>query len=60
KIEGRQRGPAYVSKVTRVWREALDALGQQKFEVRKEWQEALAHVAEGHQTTLGPYHRPWH
>ncbi len=60
KIEGRQRGPAYVSKVTRVWRQALDALDQQHFEVRQEWQEALSHVAEGHQTTLGPYHRSWH
>ncbi len=61
KIEGRQRGPAYVAKVTNVWREALDSLGlQPQFEVRPEWQEALAHVAEGHQTTLGPYHRSWH
>ncbi len=61
KIEGRQRGPAYVGSVTRVWREALDALGREEnFVVRPEWQEALAHVAEGHQTTLGPYHRSWH
>ncbi len=60
KIEGRQRGPAYVGKVTRVWREALNALGQHPFELRPEWQEALAHVSEGHQTTLGPYHRSWH
>lgn len=61
KIEGRQRGPAYVEKVTRVWRQALNALGREgNFEVLPEWQEALAHVAEGHQTTLGPYHRSWH
>ncbi len=61
KIEGRQRGPAYVAKVTQVWRQALDALQQQEtFAVRPEWQAALTHVAEGHQTTLGPYHRSWH
>jgi putative protease len=61
KIEGRQRGPAYVGSVTRVWREALDTLERKEsFVVRPQWQEALSHVAEGHQTTLGPYHRSWH
>lgn len=61
KIEGRQRSPAYVSRVTRVWREALDAwrrLGDD-FSAKAEWQQALQHVAEGTQTTLGAYHRPW-
>ena len=24
------------------------------------WQQELARHAEGHQTTLGPYHRSWH
>ena len=62
KIEGRQRGQAYVSAVTRVWREALDTLlakgGEWTSEQR--WQRELARHAEGHQTTLGPYHRSWH
>ena len=25
-----------------------------------EWQAELSRHAEGHQTTLGPYHRSWH
>jgi O2-independent ubiquinone biosynthesis protein UbiU len=62
KIEGRQRGLAYVSAVTRVWREAIDAhaAAPQDWTARAPWQQALAHHAEGYQTTLGPYHRRWH
>jgi collagenase-like PrtC family protease len=62
KIEGRQRGRAYVGAVTRVWREAIDSLAQTdaRWRPRAQWQEALADHAEGHQTTLGPYHRRWH
>ncbi len=61
KIEGRQRSPAYVKQVTRVWREALDRLAQNSvdFVPRPEWVAALDKVAEGTQTTLGPYSRPW-
>jgi collagenase-like PrtC family protease len=61
KIEGRQRSPVYVKQVTRVWREALDALARDPtaFEPRSEWTAELAKVSEGAQTTLGPYHRPW-
>jgi len=61
KIEGRQRGTAYVAQVTRIWRAALDALrGQaQAFTLRGEWAESLAALSEGAQTTLGAYHRPW-
>ncbi|MGE3772949.1 MAG: peptidase U32 family protein [Gammaproteobacteria bacterium] len=61
KIEGRQRSPAYVETVTRVWREALDdcAREPQRFRVRPAWQQALADVSEGLQCTLGAYHRPW-
>jgi len=61
KIEGRQRSPAYVETVTRVWREALDdcARDPQRYGVRPAWQQALAHVSEGQQCTLGAYHRPW-
>ncbi len=62
KIEGRQRGPAYVGQVTQVWREAIDRLAHQRssFIVAPSWQQTLAHVAEGKQTTLGPYQRDWH
>jgi putative protease len=62
KIEGRQRGVAYVSAVTRIWRQAIDQLQTDAthWQPRPDWQAALARHAEGHQTTLGPYHRAWH
>jgi collagenase-like PrtC family protease len=62
KIEGRQRGAAYVGSVTKVWRQAIDAQVRcpEGWNARPEWQAALATHAEGHQTTLGPYHRAWH
>lgn len=62
KIEGRQRSRAYVSTVTRVWREAIDGLLRNAggWRERPEWNAALSAHAEGHQTTLGPYHRAWH
>jgi len=62
KIEGRQRGAAYVATVTRVWRAALDALRSRPTGWRADaaWQRELARLAEGRQTTLGPYHRSWH
>ncbi len=61
KIEGRQRGTAYVAQVTSVWRAALDALHKQAdaFTVQPEWMHSLATIAEGAQTTLGAYHRAW-
>ncbi|MBT3308848.1 MAG: U32 family peptidase [Gammaproteobacteria bacterium] len=61
KIEGRQRSPAYVSQVTRVWRDAIDACKRNPsgFQVQSEWNAALSKVAEGAQTTLGAYHRAW-
>ncbi len=61
KIEGRQRSPAYVEQVTRVWRAALDshARAPQQFVVRPDWNAALQSVSEGSQTTLGAYHRAW-
>lgn len=61
KIEGRQRSPAYVAEVTRVWREAIDqclALGH-RYGVRTAWMSRLDQLAEGQQHTLGAYHRPW-
>ncbi len=59
KIEGRQRSPAYVAQVTRVWREAIDALRAGAFAPRAAWLAALARHAEGSQTTLGALSRPW-
>ena len=61
KIEGRQRSVAYVDKVTRVWREALDACRRDPaaYAPRGEWMSTLASLSEGAQTTLGAYDRPW-
>ena len=61
KIEGRQRSPAYVAQVTRVWRAAIDACQRdpQRFVARPEWLHELSRVSEGTQTTLGAYSRTW-
>lgn len=61
KIEGRQRSPAYVEQVTRVWRAAIDAYqaNSDGYQVKSEWDAQLARVSEGSQTTLGAYHRQW-
>lgn len=61
KIEGRQRSPAYVAQVTRVWRDAIDLCrtNAQRYSVKPGWMNALDTVAEGQQHTLGAYHRPW-
>lgn len=65
KIEGRQRSPAYVSQVTQVWRQAIDAYltDPQRFEMQLDdhspWQQTLAKVSEGQTTTLGAYERQW-
>lgn len=61
KIEGRQRSPAYVAEVTRVWRQALDAYlaTPEGYAVRPAWTQRLDGVSEGNQTTLGAYHRKW-
>jgi collagenase-like PrtC family protease len=61
KIEGRQRSPAYVEQVTRVWRAALDAHAQAptQFSVLPQWRTALDALSEGSQSTLGAYHRSW-
>ncbi|MNN68373.1 putative protease YhbU precursor [compost metagenome] len=62
KVEGRQRGVAYVRTVARVWREAIDqhTRAAKDWRLREDWQQSLAAHAEGQQTTLGPYHRAWH
>jgi O2-independent ubiquinone biosynthesis protein UbiU len=61
KIEGRQRSPAYVEQVTRVWRQAIDAAAAapDRYVVQPDWTAALGHLAEGQQHTLGAYDRPW-
>ncbi len=61
KLEGRQRGISYTRQVTRVWRQALDALqnNPDSFVAQDDWLRQLSNLSEGHQTTLGAYHRPW-
>jgi putative protease len=61
KIEGRQRSPAYVAQVTRVWREAIDrcAARPEGFRPTPAWMAELGKVSEGQSCTLGAYHRPW-
>ena len=61
KIEGRQRSPAYVAAVTRVWRQALDACAHsgERFSANPAWASELRAVSEGRQHTLGAYYRPW-
>ena len=61
KIEGRQRSPAYVAAVTRVWRAAIDACHADPagFAPRDAWTRELTSLSEGRQTTLGAFHRPW-
>jgi O2-independent ubiquinone biosynthesis protein UbiU len=61
KIEGRQRSPAYVAQVTRVWRAALDACQRDpdNYQAQASWNQSLDQVSEGASTTLGPYYRPW-
>jgi len=61
KIEGRQRSPAYVEQVTKVWRQAIDNCLRDKsaFAVKPAWMTELGKVSEGQQQTLGAYYRPW-
>jgi putative protease len=61
KIEGRQRSPAYVAKVTSVFRRAIDACRKDPsaFLPEDAWLAQLSALAEGSQTTLGAYNRGW-
>lgn len=61
KIEGRQRSPAYVEQVARIWRQAIDRCkaDPEHFAVQQNWMTALSALSEGTQTTLGAYHRQW-
>ncbi|MGZ8156963.1 MAG: ubiquinone anaerobic biosynthesis protein UbiU [Burkholderiales bacterium] len=61
KIEGRQRNASYVSKVTRIWREAIDRCARDgdTFAVGPQEAAALRQLSEGQQQTFGAYYRPW-
>ncbi len=61
KIEGRQRSPAYVAQVTRVWRAAIDAVkhAPAQFKALPAWMAELNKLSEGSMHTLGAYYRPW-
>lgn len=61
KIEGRQRSPAYVAQVTKVWRDAIDTCldNAHRYSVKPAWMLEMNKVAEGQQHTLGAYHRAW-
>nr|WP_314264087.1 peptidase U32 family protein [uncultured Moellerella sp.] len=61
KIEGRQRSPAYVCEVTKIWRQAIDRYkaNPAQFIADPKWSESLGNLSEGRQTTLGAYHRKW-
>lgn len=61
KIEGRQRSPAYVAQIARIWRQAIDRCkaDPQNFSAQQGWMTALSSLSEGTQTTLGAYHREW-
>jgi len=61
KIEGRQRSPAYVAQIARIWRQAIDRCkaDPENFSAQQSWMTALSSLSEGTQTTLGAYHREW-
>lgn len=61
KIEGRQRSPAYVGQIAKIWREAIDQCqnNPEAYRMNPKWNESLTDLSEGHQTTLGAYHNAW-
>jgi putative protease len=56
KIEGRQRGRAYVSKVVKAFRNAVDAAGRSEIAAVGE----LDAMSEGGRETTGAYEKIWH
>ncbi len=54
KIEGRQRSPAYVTQVAKVWRQAIDRCkaDPQNFVPQSAWMETLGAMSEGHKLPL--------
>ncbi len=59
KIEGRQRSSAYVEKITKVWRQAIDQCSLKNFTAKPDWMKTLGDLSEGRQNTLGAYERTW-
>ena len=62
KIEGRQRSPAYVAQVTKVWRAAIDAVKKNADGFKPTNPPGRPNcnkLSEGQSHTLGAYHRPW-
>jgi len=61
KVEGRQRSPAYVARVTTIMRAAIDACASDpdNFTPGQDWLDGLGALSEGTQTTLGAYYRAW-
>ena len=61
KMEGRQRSPACVAQVTKVWRAAFDGVKRDAaaFGPGPAWMAELNKVSEGQSHTLGAYYRPW-
>ncbi|CAG8998088.1 MAG: putative protease YhbU [Candidatus Celerinatantimonas neptuna] len=59
KIEGRQRSPAYVHQVTRIWRAAIDRFMADPNHYQAKGMDELGQLSEGRQTTLGAYYRNW-
>ncbi len=57
KVEGRQRGKAYVRRVASVFRRAIDALDRGQDPARLE--PLLAELAEGGRQTAGAYRKIW-
>ena len=55
KIEGRQRGKAYIAEVVGKFRQALDALDRGEAPSES----SLGHLAEGGRQTTGAYQRRW-
>lgn len=57
KIEGRQRGKAYVAQVAAAFRAEIDALD--RGEERAPVEQRLTDLAEGRRETTGAYHKTW-
>lgn len=57
KIEGRQRGKAYVAQVTAAFRAAIDAMDRGEDPAR--FESALGALAEGGRQTTGAYRKTW-
>jgi putative protease len=55
KIEGRQRGKAYVAEAVSTMRKAVASVPEE----RRKYAAALARLSEGQQTTSGAYEKRW-